>query len=146
MATKTVRRKTSPITARFLQFLVFQADEVAAKREKEKIKKELVEFTEKHHEVDEEKGHQIHTLPEPITVAGKTFTGFMRQRKVSQVFLEDKAQELCESKGFDIEDYTERVIDQDKIVRLYADDKITEEEFNSLIEESESYAFVPVKE
>lgn len=146
MATKTVRRKTSPITARFLQFLIFQSEEATAKTEKEKIKKELVEFTEKNHEVDPEKGHQIHTLPEPITVAGKKFTGFMRQKKVTQVFLEDKAQELCEAKGFDIDEYTERVIDQDKIVRLFAEDRISEEEFNSLTENNESYAFVTVKE
>jgi hypothetical protein len=146
---KTVaRRKTTPNPSGMLliQYLTHKKAESDAKKAAEKVKGELKEVTEKYHTEDPEKGHHIHTLPEALDFLGQKFTGFMNQRKVSQVFHEDRAEALCQEKGFDLEDYTTRYVDQDKIVRLYADDKITQEEFDSLSEEVETWAFVPVKE
>lgn len=101
-----------------------------------------------HGTVDEEKGHRIINLPAPVEVGGKVYTGFMRQRRVSQEFNEEKAQALCEQRGFNKDDYVsvQEYVDQDKIYRLYAEDKITDDEMKELISENETWAFVPVKE
>lgn len=145
---KTVARRkrpSSPTATDFLRFLVLQKQAKDLSTEAGKVKKDLTAHVEKYHTTDEEKGHLIHELPEPIEVNGVKYTGFMKQRKVSQVFDEEKAEALCTEKGFDLEEYTTRVIDQDKVVRLYAEDKITDEEFNSLVSDEEGWAFVPMK-
>lgn len=146
---KTVTRRkttTSPIATRLVAYLAAKQQEKDAKRDAEKAKKELLEHVEHYHETDPEKGHLLHTLPEPLTFMGQRFTGMQKQRKTSQVFLEDAADKLCAQKGFEADEYTSRYVDQDKIARLYADDKISEEEFNTLFETNETWAFVPIKD
>jgi len=110
------------------------------------IKKDLMAFTEANGEPDD-MGHLLHTLATAIEVGGQRFKGFMRQRRVSQVFNEDAAKALCEAKGFTIDEYISvtEYVDQDKVARLYAEDKITEAEFDALVEENITWAFVPVK-
>jgi hypothetical protein len=145
--TKTVtRRRVSPMAAKLVQYLTLQKQVKDTNKMLADLKGDLTEFTEKHHEKDPEKGHMLHTLAEGVDFLGQRYSGFMRQRKTSQVFLEDKAQALCEKKGFDPDEYTTRYVDQDKVVRLYAEDRISEAEFNRLYETTESWAFVPVKE
>jgi hypothetical protein len=149
--TKTVRRRRTQDQSLvlFLQFLTARKAEADAKKERERLRDQLTEFveTEGNHEVDPEKGHLLHTLPEEIDFFGQKFKGFQREKKAGgQVFLEDKAEALCEKKGFDPDEYTTRYVDQDKIVRLYADDKITKAEFDRLYETQDpTWAFVPVK-
>lgn len=150
MATRTVRRATGvePISARLIQYLTLNQNSTDLKTRADLIKKDLVAHVDQHGEVDEEKGHRVFLLSSPVEVAGKRYAGFMRQRRVSQSFNEDKAQELCEAKGFDKDDYitTQEYVDQDKVYRLYADDLLTDEEMKSLLNQSETWAFVPVKE
>lgn len=149
MATRTVKRRTpaGSVAAKFLQFLTLGAEAKALTKRQGDLKGDLLTFAEEKGEEDD-KGHRLHTLPTPVTVGGITYTGFMRQRRVSQQFDEDGARELCEKKGFDRDDYISvmEYVDQDKVARLYAEDKISDEEFEALLPESETFAFVPVKE
>lgn len=151
MAKTVSRRRTVPNeeTVLFLQFLTAQREEVEAKRRREAARDRLVEWVREdgHHEVDEEKGHLLHTMADEINFFGQQYTGFMHQRKAGgEVFLEDKAEELCQEKGFDPDDYTTRYVDQDKVARLFADDKLTNEEWDSLFEKrDDTWAFLPTK-
>lgn len=143
---KTVARRPSAESMFLLQYLTHKRTAAQANKEAEQAKAQLKEIVEKSHVEDPEKGHHLHSLRTPLDFLGQTFTGFMNQRKVSQVFLEDKAEELCKEKGFKLDSYTSRYVDQDKIVRLYAEDKITQEEFDSLSNEVVTWAFVPIRD
>lgn len=152
MATRTVARRSpaarpAGVAGKFAQFLALTNDAKAITTRASEIKKELMSFTEQHGEADE-KGHLLHNLADAIEVGGQKFKGFMRQRRVSQTFNEDAAKSLCETKGFDRDDYISvtEYVDQDKVARLYAEDKITEAEFDALVEENVTWAFVPVKD
>ena len=150
MATRTVQRRSTPSTGvagKFAQFLALTNEVKTINGRAGELKKDLMAFTEVNGEPDE-KGHLLHTLATTIEVGGQKFKGFMRQRKVSQVFNEDAAQALCQNKGFDRSDYISvtEYVDQDKVARLYAEDKITEAEFEALLDENITWAFVPVKD
>lgn len=151
MATRTVTRRSAArpagVAGKFAQFLALTNDVKTLTGRAGEIKKELMSFTEQHGEPDE-KGHLLHTLADAVEVGGQKFLGFMRQRRVSQTFNEDAAKTLCEAKGFAIDEYISvtEYVDQDKVARLYAEDKITEEEFDVLLEENITWAFVPVKD
>lgn len=136
-----------PITREFMQYLWLKEDIKRLQEQEAKIKKSLIKHVEEHGEVDEEKGHLTFPLGTSITVDDTSFSGFMKQKRVSQSFNEDRAKALCESKEIAEEEYTstEIYVDQDKIARLFAEERLTEEEFDSLIDRNESYAFVSVK-
>jgi len=138
-------RRQTGIAGLFKQFLVLGAEERALKARRETLKASLNTFVLENHEEDEEKGHLVYRLPAPVDDGKYFYDGFMRQRKVTQVFLEDAAEELCAAKGLEPDEYTTRYVDQDKVVRLYAEEKITDEEFGNLFDNNESWAFVPIK-
>jgi hypothetical protein len=147
MATRTVTRQPrTGVPAKFAQFASLQASAKELTSRANLIKAELMAFAEKNGKPDE-KGHLVHTLASAVEAGGATFKGFMRQRKVKQTFNEDRAEDLCRGKKIAREEYISTVeyVDQDKIARLYADGKITEAEFDSLIDETVEWAFVPVK-
>lgn len=153
MGNRTVPRRNpqanqrSGVAGKFAQFLALSNEVKTLNSRVGEIKKDLMAFTEANGEPDE-KGHLLHNLATAVEVGGQRFKGFMRQRRVSQVFNEEAAHALCASKGFDREDYitVTEYVDQDKVARLYAEDKITEAEFDALVEENITYAFVPVKD
>lgn len=135
-----------------MQYLTINADVARLNKRKTELRNQMLEIVETDHVEDEEKGHLNHALPEPVTVDGKTYRGFQKQRKVSQTFNEDRALELLHAKasaeGAEIteEDFMTPVLDQDKVARLYAQDHLTDEEFDSLFEENVTYSFVAMKE
>lgn len=149
MATRTVKRRTGvgAVQGTFLQFLTLAAEAKTITKRATTLKGDLMSFAEDHGEEDE-KGHRLHTLAAPVEVGGQKFLGFQRQRRVSAIFDEEAASTLCEEKGFERSDYisVQEYVDQDKVARLYAEDKISDEEFESLLPETETFAFVPVKE
>lgn len=147
MTREVTRNRPTGISGRLAQYLALGQEAKAVTKRQAEIKSDLLSFVEQdgNHEIDEEKGHLLHTLPEPVVIGTTAYTGFMKQRRVGQSFLEDEARALCEAKGFDLDDYTTRYVDQDKIVRLYAEDKISDEEFRSLTEETITWAFTAVK-
>lgn len=157
MAKRTVRRATSegaavePITARFTQFLTLKSTAAAMTTRADILKKDLGAHADANGTVEEEdKGHKVVRLPQPIQVGDTRYVGFMRQKRTPDpTFNEERAEELCESKGFDREDYisTQEYVDQEKVYRLYAEDRLTDEEMKSLLDQADpTWAFVPMKE
>lgn len=148
MATRTVSRRTpiGSITSKFVQFLAVDLEAKDLAKRADALKSELKDFAEANGEADEN-GHKIYALEAPVEVKGKHFAGFMRQRRVSQVFDEEAAEALCTERGFQREEFisVQEYVDQDKIARLYAEDRISDKEFKSLVKERETFAFVPVK-
>jgi hypothetical protein len=146
MATKTVSRPRAGVPGKFAQFVSLKASAKELTDRANDIKNELMVWAEKNAKPDE-KGHLVHTLAASVVAGGATFSGFMRQRKVKELFNEDRATDLLVGKGIPASQFTSTLtyVDQDKVARLYADGKITEAEFDSLIDKTVEWAFVPVK-
>ncbi len=137
-------KRPNPISAKFMQYVVLQRDIKEHTARLNSIKKELAEFAEGVEPDD--KGH--YAVDMPATDGATRFLGFMRQRRVSQSFNADRAEELLTARGVSRREFisTTEYVDQDKVARLYAEDRITDDEFNSLLDTNISYAFVTTKE
>ena len=153
MATRTVRRSTSanPIVTMFQQFMTVKAQGALLSTQETRLKKDLSEFADKNGTVeDEEAGHKVIRLPAPFEIGGKTYVGFMRQRRAgAQTFNEERAEALLKEKGIDRSLYitTQEYVDQDKVYRLYAEDVLTDDEMKGLLDQADpTWAFVPMKE
>lgn len=145
MARSVTRQRVSRAASRLQQYLVISSEIAALSKRKTDLRDEMIELIDADHEKDPEKGHLTQNLGTPITLGNKTYEAIQRQRKVSQVFDEDKAIALLKSKEIEETEYLTPVLDQDKVARLYADDVLTDDEFDGLFEEVESYSFVAVK-
>jgi len=144
--TKTVtRRPKAGIVGKFVQFLGLQHEQAELKKRVEALKKELSTFADDNGVVDDEMGHLVYDLDEPVDTPKGRYRGFMRQRRVSNVFNEDKGEKFLRRKGL-YDQCLSTYLDQDKVARLYADDKITEKEWDALFDSNETWAFVPVKD
>lgn len=146
--TKTVTRRTASKTSqleKFRQFLGIQAEKAELTKRENILKTDLGNFADEHGVRDEEKGHRVVTFPESISTVKGLFRGFMRQRRVTSVFQEDVAEKLLRRKGL-YEECLSTYLDTEKIDRLYAQDKITAKEYDSLTKENVTWAFVPIKD
>lgn len=158
MGSRTVKRTNAdpqsagvdPITTRFAHFLGLKSNAASMSARAEVLKKDLAAHATEFGEVDEEKGHLIFRLPQPLQVGDNLYVGFMRQKRVPDPsFNEERAKALCEEKGFKKEDYISvtEYVDQDKVYRLYADDLLDDDEMKSLLDQADpTWAFVPMKE
>ena len=146
MSTTTARKHArAGVAGKFLQFLVLKAQAATAVKRADEIKVELMAFAEASG-IEDEKNHKVHTLASPVEAGGTEFTGFMRQRKITESFDDATAEKILVKKNLLAEAQTTvTYIDQDKVMRLYADDKITQRELDKMITKKESFAFVPVK-
>jgi len=74
----------------------------------------------------------------------KSNTGsVIKQRRVSKVFDEDKADNLLKEKGlFDSVTKTVTVLDQDAVMAAYYDGKLTDEDIESMFPEKVSWALI----
>lgn len=131
--------------AQVKEFLVVRNEEVEFKKRKEFLRDKLSAVVQEKGEQDE-KGSFILDLEQPLEVGGKTYTSLKHERKVSQQFLEDAAEEWLESNGLLAEaqeTVTTVVLDHDAIYRLNQEGKIPDEVLDSWFEDKISYAFKP---
>lgn len=137
---------SGPIVRTFLEYISLSNMSKGVAARANVLKSQLMEHAAAHGWEDE-KGHLVFNLDADVEKDGTWYAGFMRQRRVSQSFNEEKAEALLAAKGIDEEQYVsyQRYVDQDKVSRLYADDVLTDEEYQSLIDQTETWAFVPVK-
>lgn len=144
---RVITRPATNVVTSFLRYLVAKNDAVEANKAAAEIKPDLEAFAVENGELDEEKGHYTYQIPSPVQVGGKTYVGFQRQKKNAPLLFDpDKADEVMRSKGIPFHEYTSAIVDSDKVARLYADDKLTDDEFNSMFtQEDPTFAFVPVK-
>ena len=139
------RRPKTGVVATFLQFLHLQAEERVLKTRREKLKTELTTVAEEYGEADD-KGHLVHSLDSPVEFEGKSYSGFMKQRRVSSSFNEETAEEILRKREV-YEDAlsTQVYLDQDKVYRLQQEGRISEDDLDAMFEENVTWAFVPVK-
>jgi len=147
-STRTVRRRStgSTIVGKLMQFLVLK-DELKTTTERlDTLKKDLTSHVVEHGEVDD-KGHRNFLLPEPIGHGDKTYTGFQQQRRVSQSFDTEAAEELLKRRDlWERATVVVREIDQNEVYVLNQEGLLTDDELDSLFAERETFAFRPISE
>lgn len=147
-STRTVRRRSagSAIVAKLLQFLVLKDEEKTTKTRLDGLKKDLTQYLADHGEVDD-KGHRNYVLPEPLEYAGKEYTGFQHQRRVSQSFDTEVAEKVLKDKDlWERATVVIREIDQNEVYVLNQEGLLTDDELDSMFAERESFAFRPISE
>lgn len=144
--TKTVRRRTpgSAVVAKLLQYLVLKDEAKTTNDRLTSLKKELAQVAIDGGEKDD-KGHLNYLLPEPVEYAGKSYPGFQQQRRVSQGFDTEAAEELLRRRGlYERAIVIREEIDQDKVYVLNQEGLLSDDELDSLFTESETFAFKPL--
>lgn len=146
MATTLKRKPTAPVWAEdFKEHLTLKHQASIVTRRSDAIKKRLKESFDSLRGLRvNENGSKFVDLPETIEVGGKAYSGMEMRRSVRTSFNEEAAEKILKKKGV-YEEALSTYVDQDKIYRLLADDKISEKDLDSMFEEQESFAFWPVE-
>ena len=117
----------------------------AMKSKQDEAGKALKAYIDEHGEPDD-RGSLVVEFEEPVTIDGVEYSGMMQQRRASEYLDTDKVEKLAIEK--DLRDrmvQMEEVWDYAEIYVLYQEGLITEEEFDSLMDVSETLALVPLK-
>jgi hypothetical protein len=93
---------------------------------------------------ENENGSKFYDFPETISDGKETYKGMELRRSVGTKFNEEAATKILQRKGVYNEALTP-VLDQDKIYVLLQEGKITEKDIDKMFEETESFAFWPLK-
>jgi len=132
------------VDSRFRQWAVLSAKAKELNQRANEIRDELLAFAEENGEEDA-RGHRVYQLSTEIaTPDGKTYTGFVREKRVSRRIAEERAWEMAEEKGLLDQVFPvveRREFSEDGLYAAYQEDKITDDELDSLIDVSETYAF-----
>jgi hypothetical protein len=87
-------------------------------------------------------GHLLIEFPEPI----ENLAGIKRERRVSKGLNKDAAEALIEARGLEDDLYTWiRVIDEDAVYRARFEDKLDDDDLDTMYPEKVTWAFVTVK-
>ena len=152
----TVTKRTPTITARrtptpafdlmstAIDLITNKARAAELTKRAGKARDALIKYVEKHAQIEDEKGSQFLSLPEPFEFGGSTYTSLKREKRSSQVFLEEEAEALVRSKGlWEQASTTITVLDQDKIFILNQEGKISDDEIDELFDEKVTWALIP---
>lgn len=146
-ATATARRAAQPtfdLMATAIDLITNKARAAELTKRAGKARDVLIKYVEKHAQIEDEKGSQFLTLPEPFEFGGSTYTSLKREKRSSQVFLEDEAEALVRAKGlWEQATTTITVLDQDKIFILNQEGKISDDEIDELFDEKVAWALIP---
>jgi hypothetical protein len=91
-----------------------------------------------------EQGSKFYDFPETISDGKESYKGMELRRSVGTTFNEDEATKILKRKGV-YEQALEPVLSQDKIAVLLQEGKITERDLDKMFEETETFAFWPLK-
>lgn len=91
-----------------------------------------------------ENGSKFFDFPETISDGKESFKGMELRRSVGTKFNEVEATRILQRKGVFQQALTP-VLDQEKIYVLLQEGKITEKDIDKMFEETESFAFWPLK-
>lgn len=140
----------SPLWTAIHTFLYYRHEEATAKRKKESAYKPsktaardnlIVKAIIKNGELDESTGSYTWKFNDPMVIVNKEVTALTWQRSTGYQINEDAAQELARAKGLVKQvTHTETVWDYDEFYVLNQKGKITDDELDSLITESESWS------
>jgi hypothetical protein len=132
-----------------IQYSNLQDQEKTVKNRLASIKKALSEDLELFGEPDD-KGNLIFSFDEP---AGK-ITALQRQRRVSQGFDQEAAEEILKAKTVDTgvtlwdactEEKVIRELDDDAVLAAHFNDQLTDEELERIYPKIVTWAFAPVR-
>lgn len=147
MTTKIKRTKDAlDVAATFTQHLTLKADAKRITTRSEALKKRLKDFllARQGDVYASETGSLFYDLPETVEVDGTEYSGMELRRSVTTKFDEDVAEAILKKKGV-YEEALTPVIDQDKVLRLQQEGKITEKDIDKMFVAGEQFAFWPVK-
>jgi hypothetical protein len=145
------RKKTSPEAAEVAKLSVAQAfyQWVTLKRQSDQLTKRQKLLRDRMcgdletEGYQDDKGSLYLDLDEPV----EGYAGLKYERRIGKSLNLDRANDLVAAKGL-----TERVIvmvptlDQEELLKAHYDGLVTQEELDSIMDVSETFAFVPVKE
>ena len=153
----TERKRPGPLPAiaRNIQTYLFNRDEASTfTKAKDKVKKAIIDFVKANGEVEldesgnEVTGNIVYRLPDPIQVGSKVYAGMELRRQPQIDFDEDAALDLAKAKGIPVDQvtHTVTVVDQEAFYVLNQQKKITDEELDSLLVESDpKYSLWPLE-
>lgn len=115
-----------------------------AEKAEGEYKKELMEILAAQGE-DQEGGHKIIPLPEPVPLGKRAMVGIQRQRRAPQSLSEERAEEYLRAKGLWEACTTQvTVLNEDAILALNFTGGIPDTELQALYDVRETFAFYPV--
>lgn len=148
-AAETPALSPTAMASKGIAALLLQAEAKSANDRVTALKAELLEGIEKYADAEvDEKGSRFFYFQNPVNAGDKQFKGLKRERRASPTFDEDAARTVLAEKGLldRVEkEVTETVFDQDEIYVLNQEGLITDDELDSFITQTITYAFVPVK-
>ena len=98
---------------------------------------------------EDEDGHIIWTFPDPFWFEGTWYTGFKKQRRVSEYIDEDKARELVSKYHLEDRCLVKVVtydLDLDELYAANQEGIVSDDEIDSIIGHDETWALVKVKQ
>lgn len=128
-------------------YLVSLDEEAKQKKSRESHRDFLKSFIMGSFEPDEE-GNFFYEFPEPINLGDYLCRGLKAQRRTSEWINDDKAREIIAAHGLEdrcLKEVTETYIDYDALYAANQEGIIPDEEIDTVLEISESYALVKVK-
>lgn len=127
-------------------YLITTVDEAQLKTQRESLRKRLMPIL-KSFDPDED-GHFFYEFPEPINLDGIEYSGLLAQRRVSEFVNDETAMEVIKANGLEdkcLKSYMVTEIDYDAVYAANQEGLISDEDIDSIIEQSENYALVKVK-
>lgn len=132
----------STVVSWFRQFVLLKKQREALEKREKEVKTRISGYVEEHG-YEDEKGHVLFDLPEPV----EGFAHLKRERRQSRALDQDRAEALLRERGiYDDCTRTIVVLDEDAIMQAYYNEQLTEEDIDSMFNTKVTYAFVPVKE
>lgn len=147
MATQVRRKIDTGVEDVFAQHIVLKRQAAALVTRSDALKKKLKEWftsTASDDVYENEQGSKFYDFPKTISDGKESYKGMELRRSVGTKFNEDEATRILKRKGV-FEQALTPVLDQDKIAVLLQEGKITEKDIDKMFEETESFAFWPLK-
>lgn len=94
----------------------------------------------------DERGNSYYALPQPIEVDGVEYRGIKREARTSTVLNHERALAFAAEQGLEDEivEYVPQIV-QESLYDLYAQDRVSQTQLNSLFDTKTSHAFKPDK-
>lgn len=151
MSPTTVRRRTAfDPTATFRDHIKAKLVGKVLTNRADALKKRLKEYFEDAPEVyTNENGSKFIDFPETVEAEGLSFKGMELRRSVKTVFDEEKAERILKAQAEKdptiLEDAQSSYVDQEKVLRLVQEGRLTEKQLGRMMVDNESFAFWPVE-
>jgi hypothetical protein len=143
-------RRIAPFFQQAQTFLTFKVEASRTGALRDKAKAWLKEYLQESGEEDPATGHRRKALPEPVIIDGTKYSGLTLRKNVTKSLDVDKAMDLLESKH--LVDRVRKLrpaeyyYDVSEIDVLVQEGLITEEEFDTLIDDDITWALWPDEE